>query len=50
MRVWYPDQLLTLIESHGFEVVDRFGGYQGEPWPSGSELVVVFTHARQGLQ
>lgn len=44
MRVWYPEQLLGLIESHGFEITERFGGYQGEAWRKGSELIVVFSH------
>jgi GrpB-like predicted nucleotidyltransferase (UPF0157 family)/RimJ/RimL family protein N-acetyltransferase/SAM-dependent methyltransferase len=42
MRVWYLDALLDLIASHGFAVTGRFGGYQGEPWLEGSELVVTF--------
>ena len=45
MRVWYPDDLIHLIASHGFDVTERFGGYKGEPWGEGSELVVVFKHA-----
>jgi SAM-dependent methyltransferase len=45
MRFWYPDQLLKLVESHGFVVMQRFGGYEGEPWGEGTELVVVFQHA-----
>ena len=40
MRVWYPEQLIDLIESNGFEITGRFGGYQGETWGEGSELVV----------
>ncbi|MGC1480017.1 MAG: class I SAM-dependent methyltransferase [Chthoniobacterales bacterium] len=46
MRVWYPEQFLTLIQSYGFEIIDRFGGYQGEPWSTGPELVVAFTRDR----
>jgi hypothetical protein len=42
MRVWYPNDLIHLIESHGFVVTNRFGGYEGEPWEAGTELVVVF--------
>jgi SAM-dependent methyltransferase len=45
MRVWYPDELITMIESHGFVVTSRFGGYEGEPWGEGRELVVAFKHA-----
>jgi SAM-dependent methyltransferase len=42
MRVWTPDQLVALVESHDFEIVERHGGYQGEPWDAGSELVIAF--------
>ncbi len=45
MRVWYPEELLDLIATAGFRVTDRWGGYDGEPWGEGPELVVAFTHA-----
>ncbi len=45
MRVWYPDELIAMIKSHGFEISARFGGYEGEPWGEGSELVVAFESA-----
>jgi SAM-dependent methyltransferase len=45
MRVWYPEELLRLIESRGFVVTDRKGGYEGEAWGEGPELVVVFRHS-----
>ncbi|HSI65472.1 MAG TPA: class I SAM-dependent methyltransferase [Candidatus Saccharimonadia bacterium] len=44
MRIWYPDELIHLIESHGFAVTRRFGGYEGQPWGEGTELVVAFRH------
>jgi SAM-dependent methyltransferase len=44
MRVWQADELIDLIERHGFRVTDRFGGYEGEAWAEGPELVVAFTH------
>lgn len=44
MRVWYPDELVGLIESCGFVVTAKFGGYEGERWDEGSELVVAFKH------
>ncbi|MDA0814039.1 MAG: hypothetical protein O3C21_16815 [Verrucomicrobia bacterium] len=44
-RTWYPDELVALIESHGFVVTGRSGGYDGEAWGEGTELVVVFKHA-----
>lgn len=44
MRVWQPDELLDLIERHGLKVTQRLGGYEGEPWGQGPELVVAFGH------
>jgi SAM-dependent methyltransferase len=40
MRAWYPNQLLDLIESNGFEIINKWGGYQGEPYGKGPELVI----------
>jgi hypothetical protein len=42
MRCYYPDDLTSLIESHGFEIVERWGGYSGEAYGEGNELVVEF--------
>ena len=42
MRVWYPYQLLDLIEGYGFSIIDHWGGYQGESYGAGPELVVAF--------
>lgn len=43
MRVWYPDELLDRIAGAGFRVTGRWGGYAGEAWGEGPELVVAFT-------
>lgn len=43
MRCYYPDEFLALIEGHGFRVVEKWGGYAGETYCEGSELVVAFT-------
>lgn len=43
MRVWYPDELLDRIATGGFRVTERWGGYTGETWGEGPELVVAFT-------
>ena len=43
MRCYYPDEFLTLIEGHGFQVTGKWGGYAGEPYGDGGELVVAFT-------
>jgi SAM-dependent methyltransferase len=45
MRCYYPDELQALITSHGFQIHERWGGYGGEPYGEGPELVIRFTHA-----
>lgn len=40
MRVYYPEEFEVLIERHGFRVLDRWGGYAGEVYGQGPELVV----------
>ena len=42
MRVYYPEQLERLITSHGFEIWQRWGGYQGERYGEGPDLVIQF--------
>lgn len=42
MRVWYPNQLLDLIETNRFEIINKWGGYQGESYGKGPELVISF--------
>jgi len=42
MRCFYPDDFINLIRGHGFEILDRWGGYQGEVYGQGPELVVQF--------
>jgi SAM-dependent methyltransferase len=43
MRCYYPDDFEKLITSHGFKITGRWGGYQGEPYGEGPELVLKFT-------
>jgi len=43
MRCYYPDEFLALIEGHGFRVLEKWGGYAGEAYGEGGELVVAFT-------
>ena len=45
MRCHYPDEFCALITEQGFRIVDRWGGYQGEPYGVGPELVVQFALA-----
>jgi SAM-dependent methyltransferase len=42
MRCYYPAALLDLIADQGFHVVNRWGGYAGEPYGEGPELIVEF--------
>lgn len=42
MRCYYPEEFVCLIEQHGFQIVDRWGGYGGEIYGEGPELVVQF--------
>ncbi len=42
MRAYYPAEFTALIEAHGFRVLERWGGYAGEAYGAGPELVVEF--------
>jgi SAM-dependent methyltransferase len=42
MRCYYPEEFATLIAGHGFRIVNRWGGYAGEAYGEGPELVVQF--------
>jgi SAM-dependent methyltransferase len=42
MRVFYPDEFLERIRSAGFSITGTWGGYAGEAYAEGSELVVAF--------
>ncbi|MFB3896040.1 MAG: trans-aconitate 2-methyltransferase [bacterium] len=42
MRCYYPEQFVELIASQGFHILDKWGGYAGEPYGEGPELVVKF--------
>ena len=43
MRVYFPEEFLQTVIRHGFRVVDQWGGYAGEAYGDGPELVVQFT-------
>ncbi|HEY3379885.1 MAG TPA: class I SAM-dependent methyltransferase [Armatimonadota bacterium] len=47
MRCYYPDEFVRLIEDHGFRVTGKWGGYAGEAYGEGGELVVAFTRSEQ---
>ena len=44
MRCYFPGEFVQLILAQGFRIVARWGGYAGEPYGEGPELVIQFTH------
>lgn len=42
MRCYDPDDFETLITGHGFRILNRWGGYAGEAYGEGPELVIQF--------
>ena len=42
MRLYYPDQFVNLIKEKRFSIIDCWGGYKGEPYSEGDELIVQF--------
>ncbi len=42
MRCYYPDEFEQVILDHGFDILEQWGGYQGERYGDGSELVIQF--------
>jgi len=47
MRCWYPGEFEALITAHGFRVLRKWGGYAGEAYGSGPELVIQFELAHR---
>jgi hypothetical protein len=45
MRCWYPEELRERVRRAGFAITDVWGGYQGEAYGEGPELVIAFTEA-----
>lgn len=45
MRCYYPDEFESLVGDYGFAVTNRWGGYAGEPYGQGPELVIEFARA-----
>lgn len=43
MRCFYPDEFLSLIREEGFNLLGMWGGYAGEEYGEGNELVVEFS-------
>jgi hypothetical protein len=43
MRCYYPDEFASLITSAGFEIRGMWGGYAGEEYGAGNELVIEFS-------
>lgn len=45
MRCYYPDEFRALVERHGFRITNAWGGYAGEAYGAGKELVLEFGRA-----
>ena len=45
MRCWYPEEFVASVRHAGFRVTGQWGGYAGEPYGSGPELIVAFADA-----
>lgn len=41
-RCYTPEEFAQVIRSHGFRIVQRWGGYASEPYGAGPELVIEF--------
>jgi len=42
MRCYFPDAFEKLVLHHGFAILNRWGGYEGEVYGQGPELVIQF--------
>lgn len=42
MRCWYPEEFVERIQGAGFTVLETWGGYGGEAYGTGPELIVEF--------
>ena len=42
MRCYYPATFERLILDHGFNILNKWGGYAGEIYGDGTELVIQF--------
>jgi SAM-dependent methyltransferase len=42
MRCYYPDAFEKLILEHGYAILNRWGGYEGELYGQGPELIIQF--------
>jgi SAM-dependent methyltransferase len=42
MRCYYPDTFERLIVEHGYAILNHWGGYEGEVYGQGPELVIQF--------
>jgi len=47
MRLHYPENFKNMIEEKGFSVIEKWGGYEGEPYGKGNELIIQF---KDGVQ
>jgi hypothetical protein len=46
MRCYFPAEIEALLYYNGFDLVERFGGYAGEQFVSGSGKQILVCRAR----
>jgi hypothetical protein len=42
MNCYYPDEFIEVVEHHGFHITNKWGGYEGQTYGEGPELVIEF--------
>ena len=49
MRCFWPDEFLALISGRGFAIVDKWGGYDGEPYGDGRTHLRLRTNSQSAV-
>ncbi|MDH5534824.1 MAG: class I SAM-dependent methyltransferase [Betaproteobacteria bacterium] len=44
---FYEEQMLSMLQRHGFEIIDKFGYFDGRPMAAGPELIFICRRAKR---
>lgn len=47
MRAYWPDDFRQIVLDHGFRIVNQWGGFEGEEYEYGAELVLQFAGRKE---
>lgn len=47
VRYFYEEQMRSLLQRHGFDIVEELGYFDGRPIASGPELIFICRRARR---